>query len=72
MAKEKHSKRKQAAFKQYLRPKSNNILHYYQMQRNKVKVVIRKAIRLTMNHQLYLILKLILKDYINRSGRSKK
>jgi len=46
MAKEKYSKgvkNKQAAFKQYLRTKSANDLHNYQMQRNKIKNVIRKA-----------------------------
>ena len=39
----KEFKNKQAAFKQYLRTKSNNGLHNYQVKRNKAKDVIRKA-----------------------------
>ena len=40
----KEIKNKQAAFKQYLRTKSNNDLHNYQVQRSKAKDVIWKAI----------------------------
>ena len=36
----KQIKKKQAAFKQYLRTKSDNDFHNYRMQRNKVKQVI--------------------------------
>ena len=48
----KQIKKKQAAFKQYLRTKSENDYHSYQIQRNKAKQVIRKA---KMEHESSII-----------------
>ena len=48
----KNIKKKQAAFKQYLRTKSGNDFNNYQMQRNKVKQVIREA---KMDHESLII-----------------
>ena len=48
----KQIKKKQAAFKQYLRTKPDNDFHNYQMQRNKVKQVIREA---KMGHESLII-----------------
>ena len=67
----KQIKKKQAAFKQYLRTKSGNDYRSYQIQRNTAKQVIQKA---KMEHESSIIsdLKSNLNSCINILGKSKK